>query len=85
MTFLDKYKQCQTWQEKVTVMELYYLSTKEVPGFKLEHMAKYFEVSVGLVSENLKLARAMHDVDGFIKITSRSKALKLLLGSWKDK
>lgn len=78
LSFLDRYNQSKTWQERVMVMEIYYYATKDLPEFKLKWMARYFDVSIGLVSENLKLADAIHRDERFLKIESRNQALKEL-------
>jgi len=60
-------------------MEIYHLAmmTKE-KKWTIGNTAKYFRCSNGLVSENLKLARAIHSNPTIIKVESRDKALKEL-------
>lgn len=78
ISFLERYNQSKTWQERAMVMELYYYGTRDLPEFRLRHMANYFKVSISLVSENLKLADAIHKDERFLKIESRNQALKEL-------
>jgi hypothetical protein len=79
MTFLEKYHQCNKWQDKVTVMELYHLTgILAVKSWTISHTATYFGVSNGLVSENLKLALALHSNPKIVKIETRQEALRKL-------
>lgn len=79
MTFLEKYQQCTTWHEKVTVMELYHLyGVLSVKKWTVGHTASYFEVSKGLVSENLKLASALHSNPKLLNAPNRQAALRKL-------
>lgn len=80
VTFKERYQQEETWQNKVRVMELYHLTHVQLnSNWTLAYTASYFEVSIGLVSENLKLACALHDDEKlFEKIETREKALRKL-------
>lgn len=77
MTFKDRYNQCKTWHEKVLVMGLYHLTQKQRWGsyWNMTETAEYFEVSKGLVSENLKLYKFIDEDIRLIKHT-REQALK---------
>ena len=60
MTYKQKYYSCKTWHSKVLVMNLYFRLMNHIKGyFSVRAVAKYFGVSVGLTSENLKLAEKM--------------------------
>jgi len=86
MTFKEKYDQSNNWQEKVSVMEIYHLIGLCRNNFwTISYTATYFEVSIGLVSENLKLADALHYNEKLVKCESRQDALKKLNGSRYEK
>ena len=77
MTFLERYRQEQTWYGKVIVMELYHLvMTQKTKGWTIAATAGDFGVSISLVSENLKIADAMHKHPALINCASRVKALE---------
>lgn len=77
MTLEQAYKKESSWQAKVTIMELYHLTMSSSNSkWTLTNTAKQFEVSIGLVSENLKLAHAIHSDPKLLDCTSRDKALK---------
>lgn len=79
MTFLERYRIEKTWHGKVLVMEIYHLAmnTRE-PGWTIGKTATDFEVSIGLVSENLRLANEIHRNDSILKCETRQDALKRL-------
>lgn len=85
MTFLEKYQSEKTWYNKVTVMELYHMTMcyrwKE---WTLSKTAEYFEVSIGLVSENLRLAHTIHIDDAILKCESRQDALRKLISGGRN-
>lgn len=59
------------------IMEIYHLAMcHNVKGWTLQGTAKEFECSIGLVSENLKLAQAMHLDARILTIESRQEALR---------
>ncbi len=77
MTFRQKYQSGLDWSGKVMVMEIYHLTMKDkVKKWTVAKTAKYFRVSIGLVSENLKLARAIHDDSSIMKWDNRQDALE---------
>lgn len=79
MTFLEKYYQVTTWYDKVLVMEIYHFAmVAREKKWPIINTAKYFRCSVGLVSENLRLAKAIHQTPTLIQVESRDKALKEL-------
>lgn len=81
MTFLERYSQATTWQEKCIIFEIFQFSMRNRYGkrWQLINTADYFGVSLALVSENLKLAEAIHTHKDFDKIVSRKQALKKLM------
>jgi hypothetical protein len=77
MNFKQKYENCKTWHEKVTVMEIYHLTMlHKVKGWTVSQTARDFGVSTGLVSENLRLAKEIHANDKILKCESRQEALR---------
>lgn len=78
MTYREKFHNITEWKHKVLIVELFHLlRLSKAPKWREEDTAKYFNVSIALVSENLRLARALKIgiIDG---CTSRDKAIKLL-------
>ncbi len=62
-------------------MEIYHLAmTTREKRWTITKTAEHFNVSIGLVSENLRLAHAMHVDEKIIKCESRQEALKKLVG-----
>lgn len=53
-------------------MELYHLTMNHRKTWSIAKTAHYFGVSIGLVSENLKLAHALHNPDVCKSIESLS-------------
>jgi len=75
-TFKDKYQECDKWQEKVMVMEIFHMARKvNDNSWTISKTAEMFGVSVGLVSENLRLADALHRNPKLFKIETRAEAL----------
>lgn len=59
------------------IMEIYHLAmTQREKGWTIEKTARNFNCSIGLVSENLKLAHAIHNNSKLIEIETRQDALK---------
>lgn len=79
MTFIERYQECKAWHEKVLVMGLYHLAQRRRNSndWTILDTAHYFNVSTGLVSENLRLHRA---IDNNIKLTkfTREQALRVI-------
>jgi hypothetical protein len=79
MTFLERYEVEKTWHGRATVMGLYHLAQGLRFGkWTVTQTAQYFNCSIGLVSENIKLAKAISEGDKLIKCESRQEALKRL-------
>jgi hypothetical protein len=77
MTFLERYRNEQTWYGKVIVLEIYHLTmSQRDKAWTIAKTAAAFEISVSLVSENLKIAEAMHKDGTLINCESRVKALR---------
>jgi hypothetical protein len=74
---LEKYRNEDRWWGKVILIEVYHLTMLTAnTEWTLSDTAKFFDVSVALVSENLKLAKAMHVQKGIIHCKSRVEALR---------
>ena len=83
MTFKERYEQSKTWYEKVLVMNIYHTAmVARVSSWTITMTAQEFECSIGLVSENLRLADAIHSNDSILKCESRQDALKRLNGRY---
>ena len=79
MNFRDRYNSEEVWFSKVIVMEIYHLTMRaRIKKWTITNTAKYFNVSIGLVSENLKLAEAIHQNHALCDISTRQEALKRL-------
>jgi hypothetical protein len=77
MTFKERYNNTVTWHGKVIVMEIYHLAMcQRVKGWTITLTAEHFDVSIGLVSENLRLAQAINLDEKILKCESRQEALK---------
>ena len=82
MTFYDRYANENTWHGRVTIMELYHLAMcQRNKGWTISKTAEYFECSIGLVSENLRLANAIHVIPRIMELQTRQDALKRLNGN----
>lgn len=77
MTYRDKFHSLDDWKQKILVMQFFHLLmlSKRKGNWHLHDTASYFKVSMALVSENLKLASSIDDVEN---CSSRVKALNLL-------
>lgn len=88
MTFVEKYRAAKTWQEKATVMSLYHMTAIRISKVQwtLKHTATVFEVSVGLVSENLRLADAIDKGSPIVNCATRQEALNKIdrRKAWQD-
>ena len=77
ITFIERYNNSQNWHEKAIIIEIFHLSRQHNGSrWTITHTANYFGVSIGLVSENLKLADAIHKDERILKCQSRQEALR---------
>ena len=77
MTFLERYQQEETWHGRAMIMEIYHLAMRaRSVKWTISKTAAHFGVSIGLVSENLRLAHAIHTDPSIVKIATRQLALK---------
>ena len=63
MTFKEKFYLTESWKERAIITELFHLMMQakpelhpEKPRWGLRDTAKYFDISLGMCSENLKIA-----------------------------
>lgn len=76
MTFIERYEQEKTWHGRALVMEIYHLAMiSRVKSWTVTKTAEHFNVSIGLASENLRLAQAIHDRPSILEVPSRQEAL----------
>lgn len=80
MTFIERYDGEDTWYGKAIVMGIYHtVMTQKDKTWSLRDTAEYFECSIGLVSENIRLAKALDQPErGLLLCKSRVEALKKL-------
>ena len=77
MTFKERYDTEQTWHGKAIIMEILHLAGRlNYPDWTLAKTAHVFEVSIALVSENLKLADAIHRNERLTRCKTRQEALQ---------
>ena len=79
MTFKTRYDSEATWDGKVAIMEIYHLAMcQRIKNWTLKDTAEYFDCSIGLISENLRLANLIHLDPKILKCESRQVALRKL-------
>lgn len=79
MTFKDRYDSESTWHGKAMVMEIYHMAmSMKHRDWTLAKTSEHFECSIGLVSENLRLAQAIHINTKLMEVQTRQDALKRL-------
>lgn len=71
MTLKERFNKSDSWQQRAALITFYYKSE----SLTVREVAKYFEMSIGYVSESLLLTARMHDV---IDMPTREKALNKL-------
>lgn len=77
MTVLEQYRNEKSWAKRVILMEIYHIAKLHVDkDWTLGKTARDFTCSIGLVSENLKLARAIRDNEKIMNISTREMALR---------
>lgn len=74
MTYKEKYESCETWQERAVIINLYHaLQVAQRKHWTMRATAKYFGISLGHVSEDIKLAESISTLRN---ISTRKEALK---------
>ncbi len=76
MKFIDAYKQATKWQRRITLISLYHnAKLNKNKKWQMKDTAKYFQISIALVSESLTLSKRWDEVKD---LPSRNQALKKL-------
>lgn len=75
---LNRYKETSAWQEKVLIVKLYHDYKKVNGHWTITQTAQYFSISIGLVSENIRIATVLGQDDNLWKIETRQKALEII-------
>lgn len=81
MTFKEKYDSVEDWYKKSIVMNMYHtIMEQKIKDWTISDTAHYFGCSIGLVSENLKIAKSIetdknHDLE---KMKTRREALRYI-------
>jgi hypothetical protein len=80
MTFLERYNSEETWWRKVLIMEIFHFAmSRQDNTWTIGKTAESFNVSIGLVSENLRIAEASHALlTTILNYDTREAALKVL-------
>ncbi len=81
-TFKDKYVTLTSWQEKAVLIALYHQAMcLKFTNWTLMDTSQHFSISIGLVSENIRLARFIDSKEfgsKLMKCETRERALKLI-------
>jgi hypothetical protein len=78
MTFLERYNSEEIWWRKVLIMEIFHFAmSRQDNNWTLGKTAGSFNVSIGLVSENLRIAEYSHKTN-ILNCDTREAALKML-------
>lgn len=76
MTHFESYNFADTWQKKVQVMEIYHLAMCHVnKNWTIVKTSKYFQCSIGLTSENLRIAEVSHKEPNILLCNTRQEAV----------
>lgn len=82
VTFKQKYTTLTTWQEKAVLISLYHTAMLlKYPTWTLMDTATHFCISIGLVSENIRLGKAIDTKEygpKLMKCETRERALKII-------
>jgi hypothetical protein len=76
MTYQDALRNTKEWHKRALIISLYHMKMLlRNKRWTMRHTAKRLQISLGLVSESIKLAKAMND-DPEIEKMKRNDALK---------
>jgi hypothetical protein len=76
MTFKEKYNSLKRWQSRIAIMNFYHqIKCAQNDKWSIRQTAKYFQCSIGLVSENLQLAKRYDEIKLCV---NRKEALLLM-------
>ncbi len=74
--FRLRYEKAENWYQKIILMEVFHLiQTSRNSRWTLNDTSETFKVSMGLVSENLKIARGFHTNPELLTCKNRQDAL----------
>lgn len=80
MNHRERYANEPTWHGRVTIMELYHLTMSfHDSNWTLKRTAEFFNVSISLVSENIRLGYAISLDPDLLNCKTRIEALKKVL------
>jgi len=78
MTYKEKFNNCEAWQDRATILNLYHvLMTVKEGHWKMVNTAVYFGKSTGYTSESINIAEHIELVR---HCKTRKEALELLNG-----
>lgn len=73
--YLAEYTNTKSWVRKAIIMNLLHSDRKLQGKWSITLSAQFFSVSIGLVSENLRLAKFFDSRPELMKMESRQQAL----------
>ena len=78
MDYYKEYKEAKEWHRKVCIMHLFHTAQcMHDTNWTLNATAKFFDVSIGLVSENIRLAKQLDERPELMKASNRQEALDM--------
>ena len=75
---LENYKRQRRWSDKVKIMALFHMSKLCNSKWTVTQTAKYFGVSIALVSENIKIFKAADTNPRIYEHRTREEVLRKL-------
>jgi len=76
MTHLERYNSVKSWQERAQVMEIFHLGMCLTDKkWTISKTSEYFQCSIGLVSENLRIAETSHKEPSILLCNTRQEAV----------
>jgi len=80
-SYKEKYHNERRWSNKVIILELFHLIKKNQDRtWNITKTATIMEISIGAVSENLRIAEYAHLHPEILECASRQDALRMLNG-----
>lgn len=80
--FKKQYNSADTWQQKVIIISLFHstMCIQKPKEWSMKLTASHFHVSIGLVSENIRLAKELNGekCEELMKSPTREDGLKLI-------
>ena len=79
VSFKEQYERLTKWQDRATLIGLYHTAKcMQIPGWRVLDTAAYFEVSIGLVSEDIRLGKELDSNPKLAKVETREKAVGMI-------